>query len=331
MYNVRDKVSKAEAALGNAPLPDSRIEAIVYATLRSLSAKGSARASDALAAIGAGRPLNDRTLRHLGIEPAAFTARLKAVSAAFELLPRDSRIIALHEADYPPLLKAAGRPPLFLFVRGDLNLLTTAIISVIGTRQPRTDGLGRAVECALALAGAGITVASGLARGIDSAALHACLDAGFPCIAVIGTPLNLVYPPENAELQERIAGEGLLLSPFSPELTVQRWFFPCRDAVMSGISKGSLIVEAGEKSGALIQADSARKQGRLVLFPRELAENPALSWPHKYRGRRGCLVFGCTAELLALLNSAPVDQPAARADPAFQPELFDSSSFLDLK
>lgn len=310
--------------MGGAEIQEELDDAELYSTLRSLLG-GSDKKAAALFAPLAGcgkekRIAAETAAAGLGIGRADFSAEFGRISAAYRLLPAGSRCIGSGRPAYPERLRAAGRTPAFLFILGRLNLITTNIISIIGTRTPDRDGMRLAADCALALSGAGITVASGLARGIDSAALRACLDAGYPCVAVIGTPLNRVYPPENARLQEAIAQSGLLISPFSPDQTVRRWFFPRRDAVMSGISLGSLIAEAGEKSGALIQAEFARRQGRLVLIPRSAMEDPGLCWPEAYQGAEETLVFGSAAELIDMLRSRMAES-AART----QPELFPRS------
>ncbi len=147
-----------------------------------------------------------------------------------------------------------------------------------------------------------IVVASGLAAGIDTAAHRGALEAHAHTIAVLGTPLTRVYPRENANLQNRIAEEGLVMTQFAPSSPIERWNFPMRNAVMSGISLATVVVEADEAGGALIQADFALKQGRLVFIPQNALENPRLKWPGKFIKRTGTYSYSKVDELIAAIR-----------------------------
>lgn len=173
--------------------------------------------------------------------------------------------IHLGTTDYPALLAEISDPPARLWIRGDRSILSATIVAVIGARNASHEGLIAAGEIAFDLARAGIVVASGLARGVDSAAHRGALDGGGKTIAVLGTGIDRVYPAENAPLTEQIAANGLLVTEFPPGTLPQDWHFPKRNRIISGLSRGVVVVEAMEKSGSLITARLAADQGRDVM------------------------------------------------------------------
>jgi DNA processing protein len=202
------------------------------------------------------------------------------------------QVLTSAHADYPDNLRVIDNRPPLLFVAGDLSPADRRSVAVIGTRQPSELGRELAREVSQALALAGYTVVSGLAAGIDAEAHRGTLGLldgecvrSARTLAILGTGLDHVYPPEHAELQERIAREGALVSQFWPEATPTRNSFPARNAVMSGMTLGSVIVEASEHSGTRIQARHALAQGRVVvlmpptlewLWARELVDQPGV-------------------------------------------------------
>ncbi|MCL8208204.1 MAG: DNA-protecting protein DprA [Actinomycetia bacterium] len=202
---------------------------------------------------------------------------------------------------YPPRLGEVADAPAFLFVVGDLDLLYRPAIAVVGTRQPSEDGARRARKLGYLLSQRGIVVVSGLARGIDKAAHLGALEGGGQTVAVLGTPVDRVYPQEHAALQELIAETGALVSQFYPGERVQRYFFPMRNAVMSGLSLGTVVVEASETSGALIQARKCLQQGRKLFIPQSAIERPDLTWPKTFAAR-GAHVFRTIEDLLMVLE-----------------------------
>lgn len=208
-------------------------------------------------------------------------------------------VLTAADPDYPENLRVVENRPPVLFVAGRLSLgADRRSVAVIGTRQPSGRGRVLAREVALALASAGRVVVSGLAAGIDAEVHRAVLGLGDGSrgegreggergrtLAVIGTGLAHAYPPENAGLQAQIARSGAVISQFWPEAPPSRGSFPARNAVMSGIALGSVIVEASEHSGTRIQARHALAQGRVVVlmppalksvWARELAEQPGV-------------------------------------------------------
>jgi len=192
------------------------------------------------------------------------------------------------DSSYPEKLLHADHPVELLYYQGDWDLIYTPSVAVVGTRNPTPEGAARARKISRLLVADGYTVASGLAKGIDTAAHNAAIAAGGKTIAVVGTPLGNVYPRENADLQDRISREHLLISQVPVLRHSQqgahgnRFFFPERNVTMSAISEATVIVEAGETSGTLIQARAALKQGRKLFILDSCFQNPALTWPRRF-------------------------------------------------
>lgn len=190
------------------------------------------------------------------------------------------RMLTVLDPEYPDNLRAVhDRPPL-IFVAGELRERDGRAVAVIGSRKASSGGLAKAREIARHLVDRGCTVVSGLAAGIDTAAHTAALTGGGRTVAVIGTGLHHAYPPENGALQHRIARHGAVVSQFWPQQGPTRRTFPARNAVMSGLSKATVIVEAGPTSGARGQARMALAHGRAVflhstLLPQEWARELA--------------------------------------------------------
>ena len=201
----------------------------------------------------------------------------------FLQLKPDDEIIKRGSLEYPPLLNATKQAPWFLYARGRIELLQEwRTVSLIGSRKASDESKLNTERVAQTLGRNSITVVSGLAKGIDVTAHKSALERNYNTIAVIGTNLNQYYPPENKEIQLEIEKRGLVVSQFSPATKTERWFFPLRNGVMSGLSLATVIMEAGENSGALKQADFAIKQGRQVLIPVKALEISTLTWPKKY-------------------------------------------------
>jgi DNA processing protein len=219
------------------------------------------------------------------------------------------RVLTVLDPDYPENLRAVhDRPPL-LFVRGDLQPWDERAVAVIGSRRASSAGLEQAKAMTETLVEAGYTVVSGLATGIDTAAHTTALDTGGRTIAVIGTGLDRCYPPQNAPLQRRVASEGAVVSQFWPDERPSRQTFPRRNAVMSGLSLATLIVEAGQTTGARIQARQALGHGRPVLIEGSLLEH---DWARRLVERSGTHVVGSPDDLVAVIERiASSDLPVA--------------------
>lgn len=173
--------------------------------------------------------------------------------------------IRLGSSQFPSLLAEIPSPPPVLWIRGHLSICEKTVVAIVGARAASREGVAAAEAIAGDLARAGVVVASGLARGIDAAAHAGALDAGGTTIAVLGTGIDYVYPPENESLFERIATAGLLLTEFPPGTRPFPGNFPRRNRIISGLSRAVVVVEAAEKSGSLITARLAADQGRDVM------------------------------------------------------------------
>jgi DNA processing protein len=201
-----------------------------------------------------------------------------------------------HAGDYPQKLRDARHPIEFLYYRGTWELVETRCVAVVGSRKASPKGRARANRLARELVARDITVVSGLAMGIDSAAHEAAIKAGGRTIAVVGTPLGKVYPRENRELQETIATRFLLISQV-PVLrhAAQKWFqnrtfFPERNVTMSALTEATIIVEAGETSGTLTQARAALHQGRKLFILDSCFERKDITWPARFEKLGGIRV-----------------------------------------
>ncbi len=176
-----------------------------------------------------------------------------------------SRVVTLADEEYPPMLREIIDPPLALHFRGDLSLLTRPALAMVGSRRASPYAINAAEHLAKQLAPSGLVIVSGLARGIDAASHHAALDAGGTTIAVLGTGIDVIYPRSNARLFRRIESAGLIVTEFPPGTPPKPENFPIRNRVISGLSHGTLVVEATRRSGSLITARMAAEQGREVF------------------------------------------------------------------
>jgi DNA processing protein len=176
-----------------------------------------------------------------------------------------AQVISLNHGDYPPRLKEIYDPPVALFVRGDVNVLSKPGIAVVGTRHPTPYGLGMAERLSTDLAAHGLVIISGMARGVDTAAHRGALAAKGKTIAVFGTGIDVPYPKENTRLSEQVlALGGALISEFPIGTFVAPQNFPIRNRIISGMSVGVLVVEAAEYSGTRITSRCALEQNRDV-------------------------------------------------------------------
>jgi DNA processing protein len=199
---------------------------------------------------------------------------------------------------YPWQLRAVHDHPPFLLYRGTLDLRDAEGVAVVGTRQATSHGLQLATEVATALTRVGRPVVSGLAAGIDGAAHRAALGHGGRTIAVVGTGLRHVYPAAHRQLQDEIADRGVVLSQFWPDATPSRRTFPMRNAVMSGFSLATVVIEASQTSGARMQAGLALKHNRpVILMSRLLAHD----WAHELATRPGVSVAASADDVISAL------------------------------
>ena len=230
-----------------------------------------------------------------------FYARYGMVKDSFANLTNDVILVKKGDQAYSKLLATTKEAPPYLFLKGNVHLLEEKSVCVVGSRNASEESMKKTERIVKSLVKRNIVVNAGLARGIDTATHTAALANGGRTIAVIGTPINQYYPKENKDLQIQIEKNGLVVSQFPPCNVINRWNFPTRNGVMSGISLATIIMEAGESSGALKQADYALKQGRDVLIPQSAIDNPLIQWPKKYVGK-GAHAFKTLKEALQILN-----------------------------
>jgi DNA processing protein len=176
----------------------------------------------------------------------------------------DCRLVTYESDGYPRLLREIGDPPLVLYVRGDVSVLSQHAVAVVGTRRPTAYGSSVAHRLACDLAQRQLVIVSGMARGIDSAAHRGALEAKGKTVAVLGSGVDVIYPRENKRLAEQVSESGALISEFPLGTAPTPENFPIRNRIISGLALGAVIVEAAEYSGSLITARLASEQNREV-------------------------------------------------------------------
>jgi DNA processing protein len=216
----------------------------------------------------------------------------------------DHHLIGWTDADYPPQLKRSPNPPLALFVAGDPVLLWHPAVAVVGSRAPTPGGRDNAAGFARALATAGLGIASGLAAGIDTAAHEAALAVDGPTVAVLGTGPDIAYPRSNGALHARIAAAGAVVSEHLPGTGARPEHFPSRNRILAGLALGTLVIEATERSGALITARLAAEAGREVFAVPGSIHNPLARGCHRLIRDGAALVETATEVIAALAPSA---------------------------
>lgn len=243
-----------------------------------------------------------RRLAEAGLKPAALEWLQNPDQSLIQtdlawLAADDHHLVPITGDLYPPLLKRIPDPPAALFVNGNPDALLQPQLAVVGSRAATVSGLENARDFAATLARGGLAITSGLAAGIDAAAHEACLDAGGTTVAVLGTGPDRVYPARHKSLARRIkAGGGALVSGFPPGAEARPGHFPARNRVISGLSLGTLVVEAGLKSGSLITARLAAEQGREVFALPGSIHNPVARGCHRLI-RQGAKLVETAAEI----------------------------------
>ena len=258
----------------------NRIEGIGPVRVRALvEALGSPEAVLAAspAALAAVRGVGPKVAENVVAQRDGLDAGAEEAAAA----KLGARLVTPVDADYPAPLKTIYDPPLCLYVRGTLEKKDEQALAVVGTRRASHYGAAQADRLAYLAAKAGFAIVSGLARGIDTVAHKAALKAGGRTLAVLGGALDKLYPPENRELAEEIAAHGAVLSEFPLGREPDRTTFPYRNRVVSGLSKGVLVVEAGLDSGAMNTAEQALEQGRSVLAVPGRVDMDGARGPHR--------------------------------------------------
>ena len=214
--------------------------------------------------------------------------------------------------DFPPQLDSIDQPPAVLFVDGNPELLLRPQLAIVGARNASAQGIEDSRDFARRLAASGLVIASGLADGIDGAAHAAALDAGGSTLAVLGTGVDMVYPRKHHDLANRIAHEGALVSEFPLGTPAQAENFPRRNRIISGLSLGTLVIEAGLRSGSLITARLAAEQGREVFVLPGSIHNSRKRGCHRLI-RDGARLVETFEEVVAALGPAARDLGMALA------------------
>jgi DNA processing protein len=274
-------------------------------------------------------------LRQFGLPDSSIDALRQPDSTAIE---RDlewqakpgNRILTCRDPDYPALLQEISNPPPLLYIHGNVEVLQEPQLAMVGSRNPTAAGRQTAVDFARHLSAAGLVITSGLALGIDAAGHQGALDAGAPTIAVMGTGLDRVYPAGNRDLARRIAGIGVLVSEFPPGTPPRAEHFPRRNRIISGLSLGTLVVEAAIRSGSLISARYALEQGREVFAIPGSIHNPLARGCH-HLIRQGAKLVETAQDIMDELGPLatafdPTAMPATDQDT--QPQLADDYAQL---
>lgn len=276
-----------------------------------------------------------------------------------KVLTKGIRILTWDDSDYPRSLREIDQSPPVLYVLGQLDALDQPAVAIVGTRRITQYGRQVSKELAAELAQRGILVVSGLARGVDAAAHQAALDAGGRTVAVLGSGVDQIYPPEHRKMADRIQTNGAIISDYPPGTLPEAGNFPPRNRLISGLSRAVVIVEAGDKSGALITAAFAADQGKEVfavpgslyaqqsrgtnrliqegahiyLNPGDLFEMLNLTEVESFRSARAVLPADATeAQLFALLGREPLHVDELRLQSGLPVEVVSSSlTIMELK
>jgi DNA processing protein len=222
--------------------------------------------------------------------------------------------VTINDKSYPALLKQIDDPPLLLYIKGQLSLQDTASVAIVGSRNPTNYGKTISQQLSYQLATHGITIVSGFARGIDTCAHRGALEAGGKTIAVLGCGLSIVYPEVNRELIDEIIKYGALISEFPMTMPPKGTNFPRRNRIISGLTLGTLVVEASERSGSLITARHAAEQGREVFaVPGQIFSK--MSQGTHYLINQGATLIHTVDDLLDILPQDYAKVPAQKSSP----------------
>ena len=238
-----------------------------------------------------------KVIEHQGNLEAAEEEILAAEAAG-------ASIVTCDQAGYPAPLKQTPLPPPVLYIKGSYNNTDEQAVAIVGTRKCSGYGRDTARELAGELVRRGFTVVSGLAHGVDSAAHQGAVRAGGRTLAVLGTGINVIYPALNARLAEEVSQQGALISEFPLNATPEKWNFPRRNRIIAGLSRGVVVVEAPEKSGALITATYAMEYGREVFAVPGNIKSQLSRGPHRLL-RDGAALVESVDDILDAFEIAP--------------------------
>jgi DNA processing protein len=300
-------------------------EAAAWIALRGARGVGDVAARRVVTHFGgvsAALAASEAALVAAGLTPAAAAGvRAASLEDARDELARiralGARLITCDDDEFPPLLRQISDPPLYVIARGE-RLLEAPALAVVGARHATPYGKDIAARFAEELAQAGVTVVSGLARGIDGAAHAGALRGGGSTVAVLGSGIDVVYPPEHAELADEIARSGTLLSQLPLGAPPLAEHFPARNRIISGMTHGTLVVEAAERSGSQITARLALEQGREVFAVPGRIDSPLSIGAHRLI-QEGAKLVGSVDDILSEITPALRVRGAALASRAIVP------------
>ncbi len=334
MARMHGTAPDTDAKAGTSAIADADVEALLHliaaggpaaprrALLETHASPAAALRAGASAWREAGLDARQIAALRRGGEPAAIEHALRWLSEPGHAL------LGWHDPDYPPLLRRISAPPLALFLAGDTTLPWRPAVAVVGSRAPTEGGREHAFGFATRLARAGLVVASGLASGIDAAAHRAALALGpGRTVAVVGCGADVAYPSVHRTLLAEVATRGCVISEHLPGTQPRREFFPSRNRILAGVSLGTLVVEAGTRSGALITARQAAEAGREVFAIPGSIRNPLSRGCHRLI-RDGAALVEDAQEVIDALAPLAATQAAdlraqlnapIHADPASAP------------
>ena len=252
-----------------------------------------------------------QNIHRIGRESADNIARARdAVSIEPEIeaaAERGVRILCRDDKEYPEILTRIDDPPIVLYVKGELRPTDAVAVSIVGSRQCTIYGSEQARRFADLLAGAGFTIVSGLARGIDAFAHHGAVDAGGRSIAVLGNGLREIYPSQNEALASKLVENGALLSELPMSVTVQGGNFPPRNRIIAGLSLGTIVVEARQRSGALITSRLASEYNREVFAVPGRVQDPMSFGTNRLIARGEAKLVTCLEDVLDELGEVGME------------------------
>jgi DNA processing protein len=307
-------------------------EAINFETLLACTRRSQSFVEPLFDRIGEVVPLKDPMTLHpntyseaIGIDTREMLDTHSFVKSRFFRLDHTDFVIKRGDRLYPQHAADVQDSPRFLYGRGNIELLGEKCVCIVGTRNPSNEGKEYAKKTVETLGSHGVVIVSGLALGIDGIAHISALATKTPTVAVLGTPLIDVYPPEHRNLQKVIAEHGLVITRFSPAVQTQKWHFLLRNRLMSSLAVGSVVVEDRDGGGAVKQAIYALEQQRRVVIFQHVLDNRSLLWPRRLSLKPGVMVVKRPEYIHARLFAKPradVEDPSKVAVPA-QLSLFD--------
>lgn len=235
------------------------------------------------------------------------------------------KVLTLEAPDYPARLGQIKQPPVVLYMKGELTEADKLALAAVGTRRATAYGRQATTQICTELAQQGVTIISGLALGIDTAAHQAAVNAKGRTIAVLGSGVDIIYPPENRALAAKIAENGAILSEYAPGTQPEAGNFPPRNRIVSGLSLGVFLVECSAKSGALITVDFANEEGREIFALPGNITNPYSEGPNKAI-QNGAKLVTTAQDILAELRPGGLFEAG---DKEIQAELFEAASATD--